>query len=72
MIETEEKLAGIKALLNDEEMARIKAKMQHPDRVLCPLNKRYVQLPLVCIGYQYVCIYLDRAQIACNHPENRE
>jgi hypothetical protein len=72
MTEIEEKLMGIKGLVNDDEMARIKVKMQDPDRIICPLNKRYAQLPLVCTGYQYVCMYLNRVQIVCNHPDKRE
>jgi hypothetical protein len=72
MTEIEEKLAGIKGMVNDGEIEIIKAKMQDPDRIICPLNKRYAQLPFVCTGYQYVCMYLNRAQIACNHPEKRE
>jgi hypothetical protein len=68
MTEIEEKLAGIKGLVSNDEMARIKAKMQNPERTLCPMVKKYKQLPLVCIGYEYVCKYLNREQIVCNHP----
>jgi len=71
MTEIEEKLVGIRELVNDEEMARIKAKIQDPDRIICALNKRYAQLPLGCIGYQYVCTYLNRVQITCNHPDKK-
>lgn len=68
----EEKLAGIKDLVNDEELDRVKTKMDDPDRVICPLNKRYFQLPIACTGHHYVCPHLDLTNIACDHPEKRE
>ena len=67
-----EKINDIKDIVNDTERLRIKAKMENPDKVLCPFNRKYAQLPYICTGYRYVCPNLDRQQLACNHPENRE
>ena len=72
MTEIEEKVAEIKDLANREELLRIEAKMREPERIICPFNKRYWQLPLACIGYHYVCPHLDRIHIACDNPEKRE
>ena len=72
MTEIEEKVAEIKDLVNREELLRIEAKMREPERIICPFNKRYWQLPLACIGYHYICPHLDRIHIACDHPEKRE
>lgn len=72
MISILEKLDDIKYIVNDKEMAGIKEKMENPDRALCPFNRKYAQLPFICTGYRYVCPNLDRQQLVCNHPENRE
>ncbi len=72
MTEIEEKVAEIKDLVNREELLRIEAKMREPERIICPFNKRYWQLPLACIGYHYICPHLDRMRIVCDHPEKRE
>jgi len=72
MTEIEEKIAGIKEFVNTEELKRIKAKMSEPERIICPFNKRYWQLPLACTGYRYVCPHLDRTRVSCDHPEKRE
>jgi len=72
MTEIEEKIAGIKEFVNTEELERIKAKMSDPERIICPFNKRYWQLPLACTGYRYVCPHLDRTRVSCDHPEKRE
>lgn len=71
-MELEEKLAEIRDFLNQEELENIKAKMSQPDKVVCPLNKRYFQLPLSCTGYKYICPHLDRNHMVCDHPENRK
>ncbi|MBN1850239.1 MAG: hypothetical protein JW932_16835 [Deltaproteobacteria bacterium] len=72
MMVIEEKLNEIKDSVNDTQIARIKEKMENPERVLCPFNRRYAQLPFICTGYRYVCPHLDRKQIVCNHPENKK
>jgi hypothetical protein len=46
--------------------------MSNPERVICPFNKSYWQLPLACTGYHYVCPHLNRVRITCDHPEKRE
>ncbi len=71
MTEAEERLAEIRDVVNAEELERIKAKMMEPERVICPFNKRYWQLPQACTGYRYVCPHLDRVRVACDHPEKR-
>jgi hypothetical protein len=72
MIEIEEKIAGIRDMVSREELARLETRMADSQRIVCPLNKRYWQMPLACVGYRYVCPHLDRMGIACNHPEKRE
>jgi hypothetical protein len=72
MTEIEEKITGIRDVVNNAELERISAKMSEPERVVCPFNKRYWQLPFACVGYHYVCPHLDRMRIACDHPEKRE
>jgi hypothetical protein len=72
MTAIEEKVSGIKDFVNAEELERIKTKMGKPERVICPFNKRYWQLPLECTGYHYVCPHLERVCVVCDHPEKRE
>jgi hypothetical protein len=57
MTAAEEKIAEIKDFVSTEELERIKAKMSNPERVICPFNKRYWQLPLACTGYHEPCAY---------------
>jgi hypothetical protein len=68
----EEKVSEIKDFVNAEELERIKMKMDKPERVICPFNRRYWLLPLECTGYHYVCPHLERVSIVCEHPEKRE
>ena len=68
MIEIEEKLAGINGLVNENEMLNIRAAMQNPQRVLCPFNKRYVNLPIFCVGYQYICTAWSQPSCAPRLP----
>jgi hypothetical protein len=71
MEDIEEKLEGIKNCVTEEKLTAIKNGLADPLTVICPFNRRYAQLPQVCISYQYVCRHLNTAEMACNHPENR-
>jgi hypothetical protein len=66
----EEKLAGIENCVSEEKLIAIRNKIADPITVMCPFNRCYAQLPLVCISYQYVCRHLDTAEMTCRHPEN--
>lgn len=69
MNEIDERLADIEGIINADQLAAIKAQSVSPITVICPLNKRYAQLPNDCIGYQYVCKYLGKDEMACKHPQ---
>jgi hypothetical protein len=72
MSHIDEKLEEIKELVKDYELESLRAKMENPDRVICPMNKRYWQVPLACTGYHYVCPHLDLTNVVCGHPEKRQ
>jgi hypothetical protein len=70
--EIDERMAEIEGLVTANMAARIREKRANPEKVLCPLVKRYVHLPVYpCTGYQHVCMHL-RDDVTCNHPEMRE
>lgn len=61
-------LDDIAPVVTDSQLRAIALKLQQPQRVLCPYNCRYADLPQVCLGYRYVCPHLDLAQVRCTHP----
>jgi hypothetical protein len=70
--EIDAKMADIEGLVTANMAAMIREKLANPERVLCPLVKRYVNLPAYpCTGYRHVCMHL-RDDVMCNHPEMRE
>ena len=72
MNDIKDKLLEINELIDPEQILKLKNKILHLERVICPLNKRYVLLPAACIGYHYICEHLDLSTVICNHPEKRE
>lgn len=61
-------LDDISPIVSESQLRVIALKLHQPQRVLCPYNQRYADLPQVCLGYRYVCPHLHSEEVRCTHP----